>query len=318
MNDLIFEQITVLLVLAALSAAAIVRLGLATQPGRIPFVVRWQQAWNRGCAEIWFVRPGATPSDCWWAGGSLAVGWLAAFAIPWGAPGASALAWLSATQQPHWQLLAGLILLSDWLGRQSGRGEGACLIPWQGWLWLAALAGPLAWQSSAADAGTDLAWCGLWFPAAVAVWLLACSLKDLDDAHGLARLAAVIRRWTLLAAGCDLFFGGGALPGGIELPLGGEHAAWLAKILLADWMLTYGPELVTTFLQQIPAMLTAIVLGVAGGPLVYALQSTVGRDRSLLAVAQFLMLVAGVWWIRSQSARRESQTVASDTSAAVG
>lgn len=318
MNDLIFEQITVLSGLAALSAAAIVRLRLTSQPGRIPFVVRWQQAWNRGRAEIWFVRPGATPSDCWWAGGSLAVGWLAAFAIPWGAPGASALAWLSSTQQPHWQLLSGLILLSDWLGRQSGRGEAACLIPWQGWLWLAALAGPLAWRFAAVGDALDGDWSGLWFPAAAVVWLLACSLEDLDDAHGLARLAGIIRRWTLLAAGVDLFCGGGALPGGTVLPVIGQHASWIVKVLLWDWLLTSLRRAHTEIFQQPPAMLTAIVLGLAGGPLVYALQSTVGRDRSLLAVAQFLMLVAGIWWIRSRTERRESQSVSSDTPAAVG
>lgn len=213
MNEGLFQLTAVAYWLAAWSTAAVLRIGAADVPGRTSRF-DGRLAWRTGWSSVW--GTGAhDPARVAWGGAALTAAWLAVLAIPGESLRPDAIPRLSTSEISPLVPCLGLLLLSDWLSRQSRRSDGETTIPWQGWCTVAASLAPAAWNSPIETAEVPALMIGFWMPAAAAVWLLACTadLYSFETEPGLSRLAGVLRRWLVFALGIVVFWGGGELPG---------------------------------------------------------------------------------------------------------
>jgi hypothetical protein len=307
-NEGLFQMTAVVLWLAAWSIAAVLRIGAAGVPGqtrRIDVRLVWQTGWS----SVWgtgFHDPVAVA----WGGASLTVAWLALLALPGESLRPDVVPGLSISGISPLSPFLGLVLLSDWLSRQSRRSDGEKTIPWQGWCAVAASSAPVAWNGLFGTTDIPVAWIWLWMPAAAAVWSLACTadLRSLETEPGLSRLAGVLRRWAVIAFGIVIFWGGGALPGVASRSPLVACLVVTAELLMFEVVLSLA---VRRWLPTVPSAevwLVAVVTGLAGGPLAAALIDGLGKDSLLVGLSQLLLLVCGLLIARQFSSANSRQS----------
>lgn len=312
MNEELFQATAVILWLAAWSAAAVLRLGTAEAP---------QQArgfdgrllWRSG----WSVVRGAgihDPSAVAWGGASLTAAWLALVAFPDGWLRPDAIPGLSISGVAPWIPSLGLLLLSDLCSRQARGETRGTAAPWQGWCAAAAWSAPAAWGGLTGTGGDRAEWSVFWLPAAAAVWLLACTadLHSVETDPGLSRLAGVLRRWLLFGLGIVVFWGGGRLPGVSSISPTMECLVLLGEILALELLLSLAVWRWRKGTLSPEVWLIATLIGLAGGPLTIALIDGLGKDRLLVALSQWMVLVCGVL-IARRFARLNSGHAAGDS-----
>lgn len=294
MNEGLFQMTAVVLWLAAWSIAAVLRIGAADVTGqtrRIDGRHVWQTGWSsvRGTGDH-------DPIDIAWGGAALTAAWLAVVALPGGPLRPAAIPGLSISGMSPAAPFLGLLLLSDWLSRQSRRSDGTTTIPWQGWCALAANSAPAAWSGLFETADVPALTIGFWMPAAAAVWLLACTadLHSSETEPGLSRLAGVLRRWLLVALGIVVFWGGGELPGVVSGTPPVASLVILAKLVTLEILLALA---VRRWLPTVPSAgvwPVAVATGLAGGALTAALIDGFGKDLLLIVLLQSVLLVCGI------------------------
>ncbi len=307
MNEELFQTTAVVLWLAAWSGAAVLRIGAADAP-RVSRGVDHHRVWHIGWSSVWGTGS-HDPVSVVWAGASLTSAWLALLAIPGGTLRLDVVPGLSTADLSPMVSFLGLVLLSDWLSRQSRRSGGETMVPWQGWCAVAAGSAPSAWNGMPGVTDIPVAWTGLWMPAAAAVWCLACAadLHSFSTEPGLARLAGVLRRWALIAFGVVLFWGGGGLPEVISGSPLVACLAVLAKSLIFETVLSLVVRRWPPAAPSAGFWPIAVVTGLAGGPLAAALIDGLGKDSLLVGLSQLLLLVCGLLIARQFSSANSRQ-----------
>lgn len=317
MNEILFQVTATVLWLALLSAAAVLRLGFAIS-GTRRCAGHARKFWSVGWSAL-LSTDNQCPAAITWAGASLTVAWLAVLALSGNASVGELSPGLMLPTPGSPGLFLGLMLLGDWLSRQSRFAADGSQIPWQGWCAIAAAAAGEPWTGMLQSDVIPVTWHGICLPVAVAVWGLACvaDLRPRSTDVGLSRLSDILRRWLLLTWGVVLLWGGGELPGletdGVWL----SFPVVLAKVLFLEFLLSLMAARWWTVPLPAGVWLSSVVLAVAGGIVTAALNDLLGKDRLLTLLLQTVVVVCGLL-LAHRRVRSNSPSPAGDMRPAVG